>query len=241
MNRRRHLCGGWNNNFANLFFCLIQSGSPAPKVKWFENGRELPTEANDFSYPSRTTNKLIVKNLSRIHQHAVYTCQASNFPNKFVTKNITIELYRKLMFNKQVVWKLLRPFSRFSSVVRPLEVEILFNNQPLSADRQYEVECQAIGSRPPSVITWWMNGIALNAQPTKVNWFLSSIFSLYLTLEITCISLIFLHKILIVFSFFFYKFIDISRWQRNNIDFAIYTNETRQWKKFGVSRHERAC
>lgn len=56
--------------------------------------------------------------------------------------------------------------------VRPLEVEILFNNQPLSADRQYEVECQAIGSRPPSVITWWMNGLALVAQPTKVNWFL---------------------------------------------------------------------
>lgn len=52
--------------------------------------------------------------------------------------------------------------------MRPLEVEILFNNQPLSADRQYEVECQAIGSRPPSVITWWMNGMALVAQPTKV-------------------------------------------------------------------------
>lgn len=57
--------------------------------------------------------------------------------------------------------------------VRPLEVEILFSNQPLSADRQYEVECQAIGSRPPSVITWWMDGIALVAQPTKVSWFLS--------------------------------------------------------------------
>lgn len=68
-------------------------GSPSPKVKWFENGKELPTEANDFVYPSRTTNKLVVKNLSRIHQHAVYTCQATNFPNKFVSKNITIELY----------------------------------------------------------------------------------------------------------------------------------------------------
>lgn len=52
--------------------------------------------------------------------------------------------------------------------MRPLHVEILFNNQPLSADRQYEIECEAIGSRPPSVITWWMNGIALVAQPSKV-------------------------------------------------------------------------
>lgn len=71
------------------------AGTPAPKVKWFQNGQELPTETTDFSYPSRTTNRLLVKSLSRIHQHAVYTCQASNFPNKFVTKNITIELYCK--------------------------------------------------------------------------------------------------------------------------------------------------
>jgi len=70
-------------------------------VKWFENGKELPTEANDFSYPSRTTNKLIVKNLARTHQHAIYTCQASNFPNKFVSKNITIELYCKYNQSKE--------------------------------------------------------------------------------------------------------------------------------------------
>jgi hypothetical protein len=59
------------------------------------------------------------------------------------------------------------PFS--IRAVRPLEVDILFNNQPLSADRQYEVQCQAIGSRPPSIITWWMNGVALVAQPSKVS------------------------------------------------------------------------
>lgn len=60
--------------------------------------------------------------------------------------------------------------------VRPLEVEILFNNQPLSADRQYEVQCQTIGSRPPSVITWWMGGMAIVALPTKVRKFNSNIF-----------------------------------------------------------------
>lgn len=58
----------------------------------------------------------------------------------------------------------------FSDIpVRPLEVNILFSNQPLSADRQYEVECEAIGSRPPSIITWWMNNIALVALPSKVS------------------------------------------------------------------------
>lgn len=60
-------------------------------------------------------------------------------------------------------------FFSLAHTVRPLEVNILFNNQPLSADRQYEVQCEAIGSRPPSVITWWMNNIALVALPSKVS------------------------------------------------------------------------
>jgi hypothetical protein len=56
------------------------------------------------------------------------------------------------------------------NLVRPLEVEIVFNNNmPLSADRKYEVQCEAIGSRPPSLLTWWMAGIPLLAQPAKVN------------------------------------------------------------------------
>ena len=153
------------------------SGSPSPKVKWFENGRELSTEANDFSYPSRTTNKLIVKNLSRIHQHAVYTCQASNFPNKFVSKNVTIELYCKssnVCISNGIDTNAPSHFIFLYYSVRPLEVNILFNSQPLSADRQYEVQCEAIGSRPPSVITWWMNNnLALVALPSKVSWKLS--------------------------------------------------------------------
>lgn len=54
--------------------------------------------------------------------------------------------------------------------VRPLSVDILFNNQPLSADRNYELECQAIGSRPPSKITWWLGGIELTGHTQKVIW-----------------------------------------------------------------------
>lgn len=46
-------------------------------------------------------------------------------------------------------------------------MEILFSNQPLSADRNYEVQCQAIGSRPPAKLTWWMGGMELSGL-TKV-------------------------------------------------------------------------
>lgn len=77
------------------------SGSPAPQVKWLENGRELQTEFNDFSYPSRASSKLVIKNLSRMHQHAIFTCQASNFPGKVVSANLTIELHCELKIHIQ--------------------------------------------------------------------------------------------------------------------------------------------
>lgn len=77
------------------------SGSPAPQVKWLENGRELQAEFNDFSYPSKASSKLVIKNLSRMHQHAIFTCQASNFPGKVVSANLTIELHCKLKIHVQ--------------------------------------------------------------------------------------------------------------------------------------------
>lgn len=52
--------------------------------------------------------------------------------------------------------------------MRPLSVDILLNNQPLSADRTYEIECQAIGSKPTAKITWWMNGVQLRSFREKV-------------------------------------------------------------------------
>lgn len=52
--------------------------------------------------------------------------------------------------------------------VRPLSVDILLNNQPLSADRTYDIECQAIGSKPTAKITWWMNGVQLRSFREKV-------------------------------------------------------------------------
>lgn len=29
------------------------------------------------------------------------------------------------------------------------------NNKPLSAGKQYELECEVVGSRPEPTITWW--------------------------------------------------------------------------------------
>ncbi|XP_068157245.1 uncharacterized protein side-VI [Drosophila tropicalis] len=125
--------------------CVVYGGSPPPTVTWLMNG-QLQNSVVDYTYDGTINSKLVVRNLSRIHQHAVYTCQASNFHKKYVATNITIELY-----------------------LRPLLVEISFNNQPMSADRKYEIECQAIGSRPPAKITWWMGNVELHGHSQKVS------------------------------------------------------------------------
>ncbi|XP_001990582.2 uncharacterized protein LOC6563737 [Drosophila grimshawi] len=125
--------------------CVVYGGSPPPTVTWLMNG-QLQNSVVDYTYDGTINSKLVVRNLSRIHQHAVYTCQASNFHKKYVATNITIELY-----------------------LRPLLVEISFNNQPMSADRKYEIECQAIGSRPPAKITWWMGNLEMHGHSQKVS------------------------------------------------------------------------
>lgn len=56
-----------------------------------------------------------------------------------------------------------------SHTVRPLLVEITFNNQPLSAERNYDIECQSVGSRPPARITWWINGIEYKERSKTVS------------------------------------------------------------------------
>ncbi|CAH0721447.1 unnamed protein product, partial [Brenthis ino] len=41
--------------------------------------------------------------------------------------------------------------------VRPLLVEILAREQPLSVGQEAELACRAVGARPPAIITWWLN------------------------------------------------------------------------------------
>ncbi|GFG35227.1 hypothetical protein Cfor_07294, partial [Coptotermes formosanus] len=50
---------------------------------------------------------------------------------------------------------------------KPLSASILSSNQPLSADRKYNIECQSVGSRPAANITWWMDTKALGNYVEK--------------------------------------------------------------------------
>ncbi|XP_047107820.1 neural cell adhesion molecule 2-like [Schistocerca piceifrons] len=51
--------------------------------------------------------------------------------------------------------------SLFQSSVSPLVTQLLGENRPLSAGRQYEVSCQTVGSRPPANVSWWRDTLLL--------------------------------------------------------------------------------
>uniref|UniRef100_A0A182Q5U4 Ig-like domain-containing protein n=1 Tax=Anopheles farauti TaxID=69004 RepID=A0A182Q5U4_9DIPT len=123
-----------------VLICVVTGGIPTPKITWSSNGKTLPSTMIDYAHESTLSSRLVVRNLSRAHQHSVYSCQASNFYRRNVTANVTIELR-----------------------LRPLAVEIVNGSSPLSADRRYIVQCLSVGSRPPAKITWWMGGVQLTA------------------------------------------------------------------------------
>lgn len=78
--------------------CLVRGGTPPPQITWMSRGRQLPGIMVDLNFQSTLNSKLVIKNLSRIHQLSVYTCHASNFPRTSVSANVTIELTRKYSF-----------------------------------------------------------------------------------------------------------------------------------------------
>ncbi|XP_075221992.1 nephrin-like, partial [Lycorma delicatula] len=115
--------------------CLVHGGKPPPDVKWWRDGSQV--ESFDIrTSPDTKHNQLIVRDLKRDDLHAVYTCTASNNNiSQPVSAKISVEMHFK-----------------------PLSAQILSSDQPLSVDRKYNITCQAIGSRPPAKVSWWIDG-----------------------------------------------------------------------------------
>ncbi|KPJ17689.1 Titin [Papilio machaon] len=112
--------------------CEVRGGDPKPRLTWY-----LENTVIDDSYELQrdgvTINTLTFPSIGRQHLNARLICQASNTnlaPPQ--TKLLILEIN-----------------------LRPLTVQILNKSQQLSADRSYEVECKATGSRPAAQVTWW--------------------------------------------------------------------------------------
>ncbi|XP_071453565.1 nephrin-like [Hetaerina americana] len=127
--------------------CIVSGGRPSPSVRWWRGDTLVDSSDTQSPFPNVMHNQLVVRRLERTDLHAVYTCQASNNNiSQPVSSSITVEMHFK-----------------------PLSASILNKNQGLSADRKYEIVCQAVGSRPPAKITWWKDNKKLDSFVEKVS------------------------------------------------------------------------
>ncbi|BES90007.1 nephrosis 1, congenital, Finnish type (nephrin) [Nesidiocoris tenuis] len=107
----------------------------------------IDSSDTNTSFPNVKDNQLVVPALDRSHQGAVYICQASN-------NNISTPASTRVTVDM---------------LLKPMMVAIETQYQPLSADREYEIECVSAGSRPPAKITWWRDNRELTSSSYKVS------------------------------------------------------------------------
>lgn len=104
------IAGPYDEGSDMILLCEVRGGTPPPKIQWLWNGKPLDSTLLDFNFVSTQTSKLVIKNLSRIHQNAIITCRASNFPKTETTANVTIDMLCKYNYIKIKVYWIFFPF-----------------------------------------------------------------------------------------------------------------------------------
>ncbi|XP_043272103.1 synaptogenesis protein syg-2-like isoform X2 [Venturia canescens] len=134
------VAGPFEENGSMKLTCLVSGGRPQPNVKWWRGETLIDSKDEPGEFPELKRNTLVVKHLTRADLHAVFTCQASNNNiSQPVSAKVAIEMHLK-----------------------PLSVSILSSElAPLSAGRQYEINCMTVGSRPAAKLSWYMEDTRL--------------------------------------------------------------------------------
>ncbi|KAK8768918.1 hypothetical protein V5799_014617, partial [Amblyomma americanum] len=119
---------------------------PEPTVTWWRNTTEQLHHTVDSSSHGVTRSTLELPQLHRHDLNASLVCRASNHNGTYVvTSAVSLDLYLK-----------------------PSMVRIRSKQRPLAAGLPAEIECEAAGSRPPPVITWWRGKAKISADHVKV-------------------------------------------------------------------------
>ncbi|CAG9792226.1 unnamed protein product [Diatraea saccharalis] len=137
------IAGPYNEGGGFKLICSVNGGNPTPRVQWLQGDTILATLGTGDLMPPGTprTLTLTVKNATREHQSSVYTCAADNtLLTSPLKTTVRVDLY-----------------------LRPLTVEILSREQPLSVGRRTELWCRSTGARPPATISWWLGGKQLKS------------------------------------------------------------------------------
>lgn len=135
--------GPYNEGTDFKLICTVNGGVPTPRIQWLQGDTVISTLGAGDLQASKLIRSLtlVIRNASRTHQSMLYTCTADNTllasPQK---TSIRVDLY-----------------------LRPLTVEILSREQPLSVGRKTELWCRSTGARPPATVSWWLDGHRLES------------------------------------------------------------------------------
>ncbi|XP_076371135.1 protein turtle-like isoform X2 [Tachypleus tridentatus] len=125
--------GPYDEGFSLILRCIAKGGRPLPTVTWWRDSVEIDNSFQKMNEQD-VRNDYIIRELSRKNLMAEITCQASN-------TNLTSPEASAVIIDMNL---------------KPVDVHIISTRRHFCADRQFGVECQTRGSRPPANITWWL-------------------------------------------------------------------------------------
>ncbi|XP_026326478.1 nephrin-like isoform X2 [Hyposmocoma kahamanoa] len=137
------IAGPYNEGGDFKLICSVNGGNPTPRIQWLHGETVLATLGAGELQPAGSvrTLALSIRNATRSKLANLYTCTADNtLMSPPLRTSVRVDLY-----------------------LRPLTVEILSREQPLSVGRKAELWCRSTGARPPATITWWLGSKQLNS------------------------------------------------------------------------------
>ncbi|XP_072144157.1 synaptogenesis protein syg-2-like [Dermacentor andersoni] len=141
MNALNGTVGPYNEGTLLILNCLINGGKPEPRVTWHQGSVHLHRVYHQKEQGGRKVT-LHVRTLRREHLGAVFTCEAAN-------SNLTAPVSTSVTLAMNL---------------KPVRAVIRGKQDFLSAEFRAEVECEAEGSLPPALVSWWLDGVRLNAS-----------------------------------------------------------------------------
>lgn len=116
--------------------CIAIGGNPKPRLTWWRNNELL--DRTYEVYDDAVRNILWLDSVQRKDADDLLTCQGEN--SKYMKAVTTVYV---------------------NMLLPPEDVKFIGENKKMSAGHQYEIACEAMGSRPPANVTWWKDATSL--------------------------------------------------------------------------------